>query len=140
MKHINSCETTLSVGMFIVSFSETKVQCQRVQRVERELSLSSDLGARSRTIQAFLFDSDITGEKVKNMRQMLQESHSCSLVVRVKPSDRVELLTLHELLAIWNFLLTGGIAQLCTLVNQDHLKKPVASRGFKKQRAGAPKA
>ena len=89
---------------------------------------------------AFLFDSDIAGEKVKNMRQMLQESHSCSLVVRVKPSDRVELLTLHELLAICDFLLTGGIAQLCTLVNQDHLKKPVASRGFKKQRAGAPKA
>eukprot|EP00434_Breviolum_minutum_P038524 symbB.v1.2.034174.t1/scaffold4364.1/size40671/3 len=79
--------------------SHLKVQCQRVQRVERELSLSSDLGARSRTIQAFLFDSDITGEKVKNMRQMLQESHS-------------------------------GIAQLCTLVNQDHLKKP----GLKQQR------
>jgi len=48
--------------------SQLKVQCQRVQRVERELSLSSDLG-----------------EKVKNMRLMLQESHSgiaqlCALV------------------------------------------------------------
>lgn len=61
MKHIDSCETTLSVGMFIVSFSEIKVQCQRVQRVERELSLSSDLGARSRTVQAFLFNSDLFG-------------------------------------------------------------------------------
>ncbi|CAK9032809.1 unnamed protein product [Durusdinium trenchii] len=48
--------------------TQLKVQCQRVQRVEREVSLSSDLG-----------------EKVKNMRHMLQESHSgiaqlCNLI------------------------------------------------------------
>mmetsp|Transcript_341 Transcript_341/g.903 ORF Transcript_341/g.903 Transcript_341/m.903 type:complete len:371 (-) Transcript_341:12-1124(-) len=47
---------------------QLKVQCERVQRVERELSLSRDLG-----------------EKVKNLRHMLQESHGgitqlCGLV------------------------------------------------------------
>lgn len=66
--------------------SHLKVQCQRVQRVERELSLSSDLG-----------------EKVKNMRQMLQESHS-------------------------------GIAQLCTLVNQERQKRDQYTQGLKQQR------
>lgn len=66
--------------------SQLKVQCQRVQRVERELSLSSDLG-----------------EKVKNMRLMLQESHS-------------------------------GIAQLCTLVNQERQKRDQYTQGLKQQR------
>lgn len=66
--------------------SQLKVQCQRVQRVERELSLSSDLG-----------------EKVKNMRLMLQESHS-------------------------------GIAQLCTLVNQERQKRDQYTLGLKQQR------
>lgn len=79
---------------------QLKEQCSRVQRVERELSGSRDLGHKRRL---HLQKSHGGGEKVRVMRQMVQESHS-------------------------------GIAQLCSLFEQEREMRENCSQGLKQQR------